>query len=59
MANPLNTPPVDPRNPQELIEQIKRMTNNANPRDIALQLAKQRGIPESTINQMARRLGLH
>lgn len=59
MANPLNTPPVDPRNPQELIEQIKRMTNNANPRDIAFQLAKQRGIPESTINQMARRLGLH
>ena len=48
------------RNPQaqQTIEQLKNVSGGAHPRDIMLQLAKQRGIDPNRIMQLTQRLGL-
>lgn len=47
------------QNPQfyQVIEQVKNMSNGKNPRDMALQLAKQKGIDVKQIEELAYRLG--
>lgn len=47
------------QNPQfyQVIEQVKNMSNGKNPRDMALQLAKQKGIDVKQIEELAHRLG--
>lgn len=47
-------------NPQTktIMEHIKSVSNNQNPRDIAMQMCKQRGVDPNQIMQLAGRLGL-
>ena len=47
-------------NPQAMqtIEQLKNVSNGMHPRDIAFQLAKQRGIDPNRIMQLASKFGL-
>lgn len=47
-------------NPQtkQVMEQIKNVSNNQNPRDIAMQLCKERGVDPNQMMQLANRLGL-
>lgn len=48
------------QNPQarQTMEQLRQMSNGQNPKDIALQLAQQRGIDPSQLMQIAKRMGL-
>ena len=47
------------QNPQinQTITQLKNSSNNANPKDIAMQLAKQRGVPEQQVMQWFNQIG--
>ena len=48
------------QNPQarQAMEQLRQMSNGQNPKDIAMQLAQQRGIDPSQLMQIAKRMGL-
>lgn len=45
-------------NAQQAINQYKNMAGDANPRDFAIQLAKQNGMSEQELMQIANKFGL-
>ena len=62
MANPIyNTPPIASQNPilnSPVVQQLKKQYGDIPPRDIAMQLAKQRGIDPAQVESLAKRLGI-
>lgn len=48
------------QNPQakQALEQLQQMTNGQHPKDVAMQLAKQRGIDPAQLMQIAKKMGL-
>ena len=49
------------KNPQAntAIQQLQNMANGQNPKDFAMQLAKQRGIDPKQIEEIAKKMGLN
>lgn len=43
---------------QQGVQQLKNMVGNRNPRDFVLQMARQRGVDQNQVMQLARKLGL-
>ena len=43
---------------QQGVQQLKNMVGNRNPRDFVLQMARQRGIDQNQVMQLAQKLGL-
>lgn len=64
MANPIYNPPNPPiasQNPilnSPVVQQLKKQYGNIPPKDIAMQLAKQRGIDPAQVESLAKRLGI-
>lgn len=43
---------------QQGVQQLKNMVGNRNPRDFVLQMARQKGIDQNQVMQLAQKLGL-
>lgn len=62
MANPIYTPQNSEQQSQNpianAVQQLKQQYGNVNPRDLAMRIAKERGIPTAQVESLARQLGI-